>query len=206
MNVVIFGATGSVGRHVTAQAVEDGHSVTAFTRSGRPPEGAPASVRIVTGDVRDAEAVANAVAGQDAVICVLGAGMHGNLRAPGTANIIAGMKRHGVRRLICQSTLGAGDSVGNLDLWWRYVMFGLLLRRAMADHEAQEALVRASDLDWTILRPAAFTDGPRTGAYRIGFPPDVKGVSLKISRADVADFILRELGAAGARRTLSLSY
>lgn len=206
MKLIIFGATGSVGRHVVAQALNAGHQVTAFTRSGAFPGGAPAGLILRSGDVLDATAVADAIEGQDAVLCVLGAGAKGGLRAPGTANIIAGMKWHGVRRLICQSTLGAGDSAANLNFWWKHVMFGLLLRRAMADHEAQEALVRDSGLDWTLIRPAAFTDGPHTGQYRSGFGPDATGLGLTISRADVADFLLRQLPGANSHRAISLSY
>ena len=112
-----------------------------------------------------------------------------------------------MRRLVCQTTLGAGDSSGNLDFFWKHVMFGLLLREAFADHEQQEAHVRGSDLDWTIVRPAAFTDGGRTGEYRHGFPPSKKGLKLVISRANVAGFMLDQLADdAYLRRAPGLSY
>jgi len=71
---------------------------------------------------------------------------------------VEAMREAGVRRLVCQSTLGVGSSGQHLTFWWRYVMFGALLRRAFADHVAQEAVVEASGLDWTIVRPSAFTD------------------------------------------------
>ena len=86
-------------------------------------------------------------------------------------------------------------------------MFGLLLREVYADHEAQDAFVRQSALDWTIVRPGAFTDGPATGAYRHGFPPTEANLKLKISRADVADFMLRQLTDDNyLRRAPGLSY
>jgi uncharacterized protein YbjT (DUF2867 family) len=86
-------------------------------------------------------------------------------------------------------------------------MFGLLLREAFADHEQQEAHVVGSGLDWTIVRPAAFTDGGRTGAYRHGFSPAEKGLRLKISRADVADFMLDQLkNDTYLRKAPGLSY
>ena len=86
-------------------------------------------------------------------------------------------------------------------------MFGLLLRDAYADHQAQETLVQESGLDWTIVRPGAYTDGPATGAYRHGFPPTEHGLKLKISRADVADFLLRQLTDPGyLHQAPSLSY
>ena len=72
-------------------------------------------------------------------------------------------------------------------------MFGLLLRRAFADHIAQEDRVRASSLDWTIVRPGAYTDGDRTVDYRHGFPASASNLKLKVSRADVADFMLKQL-------------
>ncbi|CAN5714314.1 hypothetical protein BH24ACT20_BH24ACT20_17460 [soil metagenome] len=103
------------------------------------------------------------------------------------------MEKAGVRRLICQTTLGVGDSQDNLNFFWKYVMFGGLLRQAYADHALQENYVRESRLDWTIVRPAAFTDGERTGEYRHGFSATDKSLKLKISRADVADFVLKQL-------------
>ncbi len=208
MKLVIFGATGTVGRVLVEQALDAGHHVTAFSRSGRFDRQPPDSLTIVRGDVLDPVAVSNAIAGQDAVLCVLGAGRKGGVRAPGTANIIKGMQANGVRRLVCQSTLGAGDSEGNLTFFWKYLMFGLLLRPAFIDHQLQEQHVRASGLDWTIVRPAAFTDGPRTGAYQHGFSgrsPD--GLKLKISRADIADFMLSQLTSDSyLRKAAGLSY
>ena len=103
------------------------------------------------------------------------------------------MEKAGVRRFICQSTLGVGDSQGNLNFFWKYIMFGLLLRRVFADHVSQENYVKQSHLDWIIARPGAFTDGNRTGEYRHGFPGTDQTTELKISRADVADFTLEQL-------------
>lgn len=159
------------------------------------------------GDVLDAAAVADALKGHDAVLIALGAGRKGSVRAEGTRNIIAAMQRHGPRRLICQSTLGAGDSWSNLNFFWRRIMFGLLLRDAFADHEAQEQAIRQSGLDWTIVRSGAFTDGPATGEYKHGFAPDERALKLKISRADTALFMLRQLtDATYLRRAPGLSY
>ena len=207
MNVVIFGATGSVGRHLVSQACAAGHEVTAFVRNAVALENAGQNLRIVVGDVLDAQAVSHAVRGQDAVFCALGAGRKGGVRAGGTANIIAGMQRHGVRRFICETTLGAGDSAVHLNFFWKYIMFGLLLRPAFADHAEQESRIMASDLDWTIIRPAAFTDGPRTGVYRHGFAAGQGKLTLKISRADVADFMLAQLTDDGyLQKAPGLSY
>jgi len=157
----------------------------------------------------DLATVERAVRGQDAVVCVLGSGqkLTGTVRSRGTEHIIQAMQRTRVRRLICQTTLGAGDSWSSLDFYWKYVMFGFILRNVFADHERQEAIVRASDLDWTIVRPGAFVEGDRTGQYRHGFPSSDRTSKLKISRADVADFLLKQLeSTAYLHQTPSLSY
>lgn len=193
MKVLVFGATGSVGRHVVEQGLERGHEVTAFVRDPSGLEVAHEGLTVFRGDVLDVASVERAVQGQEAVLCSIGAGRKGGVRSEGTRNIVRAMEGACVRRLVCQTTLGAGESSGNLNFFWKHVVFGLLLRGAFADHEQQEAHVRASDLDWTIVRPAAFTDGGRTGEYRHGFPPSKKGLGLKISRADVADFMLDQL-------------
>lgn len=193
MNIVIFGATGSVGRHLVRKALAAGHQVTAFSR--KVDVGIPAheKIRVVRGDVSHPNEVAAAIEGQDAVFCVLGAGRKGVVRTEGTKNIIAGMKQHGVNRLVCQTTLGAGESEQTLNFFWRYIMFGLLLRPAFKDHAKQEEHVRGSGLDWTIVRPAEFTDGAETGVYKHGFPANERDLKLKISRADVARFMLDQL-------------
>ncbi len=207
MNVIVFGATGTVGRHLVEQALEQGHRVTAFARHADRLELQNGSLTKVAGDVLDPAAVDAALEGQDAVMITLGAGRKGGVRAEGTKNVIAAMQRRGLSRLICQSTLGAGDSRAQLNFFWKRIMFGLLLRPAYLDHQRQEALVCASDLDWTIVRPAAFTDGPHSASYKAGFPPSERGLSLTISRADVADFMLRQLrDGRYLRQTPGLSY
>ncbi len=152
-----------------------------------------ANLEVIQGDVLGPASVKKAVQGHDAVLCSLGAGRKGAVRSEGTRNIIHAMDKAGVRRFICQSTLGVGDSRGNLNVFWKYIMFGLLLRPMYADHVRQENYVRQSRLDWTIVRPGAFSDGEHTGQYRHGFPGTDKTTKLKISRADVADFMLKQL-------------
>ena len=195
MKLLIFGATGSVGHYVVEQALEQGHTVTAFTRNPDKLDIQHAQLKIFQGDVMNRPAVEQALQGQDAVVCALGAGqsLTGTVRSEGTRNIIQAMDQMGVRRLICQTTMGTGDSWGNLNFYWKYIMFGLILRNVFADHERQEGYVRQSHLDWTIVRPSAFVDGDRTGQYRHGFSGTDKTTTLKISRADVADFIVKQL-------------
>lgn len=199
MKLIVFGATGTIGRHVVRAALEARHEVTAFARtvSGFGADFSPlrGALSLRQGDVLNAASVAAAIPGHDAVVLTLGAGARSGLRAPGTAKIVNAMQAAGVRRLIALSTLGAGDSRAQLNFFWKHVMFGMLLRRALADHEAQEALIRASDTDWTIVRPAAFTDDPETEEM---FHGDLSGkeLSLKVPRANVGRFIVGELASA----------
>ena len=112
MKLVIFGATGTVGAQVVQQALEQGHAVTAFVRNLAKLDLQHPRLSFAQGDVMDASAVEQAIRGQDAVICVLGSGkqLKSTIRSEGTRQIIRSMEKVGVRRLICQSTLGTGDS------------------------------------------------------------------------------------------------
>ena len=147
MKLLIFGSTGSIGRLLIKQALEQGHTVTAFTRDATKVDIKHNNLQVAQGDVMDPASVERAIQGHEVVLCSLGAGRKGTVRSEGTRNIISAMEKVGVRRLICQSTLGAGDSWGNLNVFWKYIMFGLLLRAAYADHVSQEDYVRQSRLD-----------------------------------------------------------
>lgn len=208
MKIIVFGATGTLGRVIVEQALEDDHLVTAFTRSGRFEYSRHANLSIVQGDVYSPPSVANAIEGHEGVICALGAGRKGGVRAVGTNHILAGMKIHNVKRFICLSSLGVGDSAPSLNFFWKNIMFGLLLRPAFSDHIEQEKLIHSSDRDWTIVRPAAFTDGPKTGSYQHGFSSqEPQKLSLKVSRADVAEFMVSQLGHDQyMRQTPAVSY
>ena len=195
MKLIVFGATGTIGQKVVEQALAQGHQVNAFVRDSAKLAMTHDSLGFTQGDVLDSVAVEQAIQGQDAVICVLGSGkqLKSQIRSEGTRTIIQAMEKTGVRRLICQSTLGAGESWANLNFYWKYVMFGFILRHVFADHEVQEMLVKQSRLDWTIVRPGAFIDGPSTGTYHHGFASGDRNLKLEISRADVADFLLKQL-------------
>lgn len=206
--ILVLGASGTVGRHVLTQGLEAGHEITALTRDRATlATSAHPHLTVREADVLDARALAPIVAGHDAVVVVLGAGAKGGVRGRGTAAVIAAMHETGVRRLLVQSSLGVGDSRPALTPYWKYLMFGLLLRRAYADHHEQEDVTRDSGLDWTIIRPGAFVDGPRTGHYRRGFPPVRERRVATVSRADVADFLLELLDDEDSvHRTLAQGY
>jgi len=193
MKIIVFGATGTIGQHVIKQAIADGHTVTAFARNTSKIKQHHPRLKKVAGDVTEPSSINASISGHDAVIVVLGAGRKGGVRSVGTHNVITAMKAHDIKRLICQSSLGVGDSRVNLNFFWKYIMFGLLLRPAYADHELQEQYVRESDLDWTIVRPGAFTDGERTGKYKHGILAIEEKHALAISRADLAEFLLQQV-------------
>ncbi|MYA52295.1 MAG: NAD(P)H-binding protein [Dehalococcoidia bacterium] len=200
MKLIVFGATGKTGQHVWRGALDLGHEVTAFTRSPDRID-ASAGVRVVQGDVADADAVAGAVAGQNGAIVVLGSnGLRDRTTlTSGTSRLVEGMKLHRVERLVVLSAAGVGDSWDQIPLLSR-VMFKTLLRNIHADHTAQEAVVRSSGLDWTIVRAAVLSDDPPSG--------DVvatnTGRVTRIGRADLADFLVRE-AAEGAYRGQAIS-
>ncbi|MEJ7662747.1 MAG: SDR family oxidoreductase [Hymenobacter sp.] len=204
-----FGATGGTGRQLTEQALAQGHRVTAFVRTPGKLTLTHPQLRVAAGDVFNYEAVRQAMPGHDAVLSTLGAppSQREPVRSVGTDHIIRAMEDAGVRRFICLTTLGMGDSRPALPWLYQYILVPLLLRAAFADSERQEARIRQSALDWIIARPGTLTDGPRTGHYQHGFPPTTKGLSMRISRADVADFMLRQLADSHyLRQAVSLSY
>jgi putative NADH-flavin reductase len=195
MKLVIFGSTAGTGRELLEQALAGGHDVTAFARSPEKIKDLDSpNLRVVQGDVLGSDAVTEAVAGQEAVFCTIGTGAERtNLREHATRNIVQAMDSAGVQRLICQSSLGIGDSRSNLGFFTRHVIVDVFLRHAFADHERQEAVIKESSLKWTIVRPPHLLDAPRTGVYRHGFPTTDRDIKGKISRADVADFMLKQL-------------
>ncbi|NOY67013.1 MAG: SDR family oxidoreductase [Gammaproteobacteria bacterium] len=209
MKLIIFGSTGGTGRHLVAQALEKGHDVTAFARKPEKIKADHPGVKVVKGDVLDRALVEQAITGQDAVLCALGTPLTNNkkLRAKGTKNIINAMEKKEVSRLICLSGLGCGDSRELLPFHYKYIIFPTMLRYVYADHEIQESHVRSSTLDWTIVRPASLTSGKYTGSYWDGFVVSDKSLTIKISRADVADFMLKQvMGSEYLHKAPSISY
>jgi putative NADH-flavin reductase len=115
------------------------------------------------------------------------------LLSQATKCILAAMEREGTKLFVCESSLGVGDSKGQLGAFYTYFFIPILLHSVFADKELQEKVIECSHVDWVIVRPAALTNGPKTGNYRAGFPVTDKSIRASISRADVADFMLRQL-------------
>lgn len=197
MRTVIFGATGPTGRQLTEQALAAGHEVTAVTRRAdaiRP----DARLTVITADVADPDAVDRAVAGGDAVLSSLGSPLSPKpitVYSRGNANILAAMHRHGVKRLVTVSS-----SV--MDPAWRpsgefffnNVMDPLVNRRlgrtAHEDMRRMEALVRDSNLDWTIARPSGLFDHPAVTRYHTA---ENVADGLFTARADLAAAMVAQL-------------
>ncbi|OUR77062.1 epimerase [Alphaproteobacteria bacterium 46_93_T64] len=210
MKLAIFGSTGKVGLQLVKQAIALGHQVTAHTRH---PEKLTQidqeNLRIEKGDVLDIVSVQNAIRRQDVIICALGMPLMNKdgLRTKGTKNIIEAMESTGVKRLVCLSGLGTGESFSTLPFHYRHLIFPFVLKHVLADHETQEIRVKESDLDWTIARPANFAKGSHTGAYQHGFSRVDQSLKLKISPADVADFMLKQVSDnTYLHQTPALSY
>lgn len=195
MRLLVFGASGRTGHELLRQALERGYTLTAFVRQPAKLAITDPAMRVVQGNVRDFSIVDTTVPGHDAVVCTLGVGeplQHDPDVIAGVQNIIRAMQAHGVRRLIYLSFIGVRESRSGVGVVLRYIA-PIPLRHEIADHEAKEALIRASDLDWTIVRPPKLTGGPCTGRYRSGENIATwKPVPL-LARADVAHFILGEL-------------
>jgi len=197
MKVVVFGATGRTGKLLVEGALARGHDVTAFARAPDKLGALRARVRVVQGDVLDGGAVSDAVDGQDAVLVTLGVAMKKGdpaVNAQGTLNAIRSMQRYGVRRLVVLSAGGTQQGTDpNLSWTFERVVKPLFLKHAFADLRRMETSVRQSELDWTIVRAAGgLTDGPARGGYRVEPGYSLPG-GTKISRADVAAFMLDEL-------------
>lgn len=194
LRLVIFGATGGTGRHLVTLALDAGHDVTVFVRSPEKLGELAARVRVLTGDVTDEAAVTAAIADQDVVISAIGAppSSKDRVRERGTRTIVRAMEATGVRRLVSLSTHGIRETADGLPLLMKWLVVPLYLKGVFTDHEHQEAVVRDSSLDWTLVRPTHLTNKAPTGTVRHGFEPHDRDIAMKITRGDVARFMVEQ--------------
>ncbi len=195
MNLVIFGASGRTGRRLIEQALEQGHSVTAFARTPGKIQARHERLHILQGDIHDPQAVEQAVAGQDVVLCALGRnrGEPTGLLAEGTRNILQAMEKHAVRRIICVSAAGfmgerAGFLIGKILFWY----FGRYLTKLFETMKLQYQELEKSSLEWIAVRPILLDEGPRKGKYRLALE-GIPHKGYRINTGDVADFMLKQL-------------
>lgn len=172
MHLVIFGASGRTGAHLVRAALAAGHDVTAFVRTPGRLALEHHRLSINHGDVLDARAVERAVAGADAVLCALGPTKNGPAAvcAPGTANILAAMGKHGLRRIICVTGAMIGHDGERLGVALRVMrwLYARLARADYLDRRRQEELIMKSDAEFTIVRPARLTEGGVALGYQVG--------------------------------------
>ena len=208
LHLFILGATGGIGREIVDQALERNHRVTAFVRSpqklGPPRNG----LTTIQGNVLDAEAVAAALAGHDAVLSAIGPPGPGRstITSDSAQSTVTGMKEAGVRRVLLVGVAALFEDAGFLARLLR----NTLLRNIADDSAAMERIVAASNLEWTVVRPPRLTNGPRTGRYGVlddHLPHGSGGGAAIISRADVAHFLLNEVEHPGhVRRIVGVAY
>lgn len=199
MKLVIFGASGGTGEHLVQQALAQDHTIMAFARRPESIVAAPApGLTVVQGDVHDGNAVAAAIAGHDAVLSALGARNLGrsDVLEAGIRNILAGMAAHGLSRIVVLGASGVSpDAAQHQGIATRLLLkliSATILREPFRSQREQERLLEASPAQYTIVRPPRLVNRPLTGRYRVqedGLPPG----GLTIPRADVADFMLRQL-------------
>jgi putative NADH-flavin reductase len=199
MKLLLLGATGRLGRELVGQGLARGHEITALVRNPEKLEVDHGALRVVRGDVLEGDGLASAAKGQDAVVSALGVGASlrpRGLIARSMPMIVRAMESQGVRRLIFTS--GVILKPGAVPLVPRLLM-RLLMRDLAADKKAGEDLLRETGLAWTLVYPVRLTNGPRSGKYRSGEQLVLRGFPT-VSRADVADLILRLLEEPGSIR------
>jgi uncharacterized protein YbjT (DUF2867 family) len=194
--VLIVGATGGTGRQLVAQALERGYAVTAFVRDPSRLRVAHAQLTVLQGDVLDRASVEAAMRGQEAVVSALGHKRFfypSRILSEGTRNILQAMEGHNVRRFVCESSLGIGDSAGRMGLYYTLFTIPVILPLYFWDKARQERIIADSGVEWVIVRPGILTNGDRRGRVRHGHRVGGFLWTPRISRADVADFMLDQL-------------
>ncbi|MEQ4724666.1 SDR family oxidoreductase [Nonomuraea sp. B19D2] len=199
MRLAVFGATGGTGQQLLRQALDLGHEVTAVVRdASRLPAELRDRLDVVEADVMNPDAIVSAVKGRDAVLTAMGARHRGptTVLFDSTASLIKAMTRVGARRLLMVSASGLVTDAGD-GPFTRYVLKPLIVQRIFrhnyADLAAAERLLRASDLDWTIVRPSRLTDGGRSARYRTARDLNIRG-GMSTTRADLAHCMLGLVG------------
>ena len=194
MKVLVLGATGSVGQHILQLGIERGHELTALVRNAEKLKSWERRVRVVKGDALDKDSVEQAVRGQEAAIYAIGIKTLGRttLFSESARILIDAMERNRVKRLVCITGVGAGETKGHGGFLYDRILFPLVTKRVYADKEVQETLIQKSPLDWVIVRPAVFREGGPSG--KLEAVTDVRGVTLtRVSRVEVAAFVLDQL-------------
>lgn len=202
--VLIVGATGGTGRELVKQALERGHVVTALARNPARLAIEHPRLTVVKGDVLDPQSVATAMRGQEAVLCALGHKRYfypTRILSEGTRNIVQAMASHGSRRLVCETSLGIGDAAFRLGLLYTLFNIPVVLPFYFWDKTRQERVIAGSAVPWVIVRPGALTNGDKRGRVQQGAGVGSLLRTVRVSRADVAAFMLDQLASDTYLRT-----
>jgi uncharacterized protein YbjT (DUF2867 family) len=201
MNLLVLGATGRTGRLVVEQALAAGHSVTALVRSPEKLTLRNSNLRVVTGEATDTLAVSRALEGADAVVSTLGG--NGSVIADSTQAIVAAARAAGVGRIVVLSSwLVERDRMDAVTRLFTGIAMGPVIR----DHTAGDQALRRSDLEWTIVYPSMLTDDPADGSVAVLPEGAKRRVWQKISRADVAAWLVQAATAVQySRRAVGIT-
>ena len=209
VRLFVAGASGRTGQLFTELALKNGHEVTALVRDPSRFTVSNERLRVVQGDVLDPETLSDAVADHDAVVSLLAPRPRrdGRVYVEGTRNLENAAIVSGVRRFVLVSAEGAGVTPGELPLAYRIVLRIPVVARLYPEiAQMERELEGRPGLDWTAVRAAVLTDGPGTGEYRTAVGDVVPG-GLRISRADLAEFLLEVVECDGfVRQRVALAY
>lgn len=196
--ILIIGASKGIGLETTRLALDCGYAVRAMARSAGAMPVRDGRLETSSGNALEAADVQAALDGVSAVVLSLGVAARSDavvgpvrLFSRATRTIVPAMERAGVTRLICVTGFGAGDSGASLTVL-ESIPFRLLLGRIYDDKGVQERIIKESGLDWVIARPGLLTNGPRTARYKV-LKESGSWRNGVISRADVADFLVRQI-------------
>lgn len=193
--IALFGGTGKTGRRVLDRALDAGHAVRALVRDPAKLDRAHANLTVIRGDVLDPASVAETVSGSDVVLSLFGQvkGSPKTLQTDGTRIIVEAMKAAGVSRIVTLSGGGLRDPQDQPKVADHVIRFLLktLSGHVLADAEGHLEVLKASGLDWTVVRGPRLTEEAGRGSYRQGWVG--VGTGTAISRDDLADFILTQV-------------
>jgi putative NADH-flavin reductase len=209
MKITIIGATRGIGLALANYALEKGHEVTVLVRDAAKIDIQHRNLKIRIGDLLNQSSIEAALPEQDVICTCIGippSRKPVDTFSKGITTVLAAMKNVPGARLIAVTGIGAGDSRGHGGFVYDKLINPLLLAEMFKDKDREEAIIKASNVDWTIVRPGMLTNGPRTGKYRVFTKLD--GITAKkISRADVADFIVQQMEQPGhSRQTPLITY
>jgi putative NADH-flavin reductase len=194
MKILILGSTGRTGQQLVTQSLKQNYEVTAVARDPSMLKLNHERLTVVKGSVLEKDVLENALDGKDAVLSALGVGKSlksKDLIFNAVRTIIPAMNEKNVKRLVFLSAFGVGETFKQADFIQR-IIFKVFLRNIYADKSKADDQIRRSTLEWTLVYPVLMTDTPGTGKYKVGEKLEMKGMPT-ISRADVAEFMLRQL-------------